>query len=139
MAPRETIAHLKAVPLFANCSAKQLRLIAEHGWEQEYPVGHILCEQGKRGDEFFVIVDGSARASRKGRTLRTFGPGDFFGEIGLLDNGERTATVTATTPVRCFILRRSDFKAAIYSEDIAVKLLYTMAQRLRAEITPEHD
>ncbi|MHB8630526.1 MAG: cyclic nucleotide-binding domain-containing protein [Candidatus Limnocylindria bacterium] len=136
---RETITHLKAVPLFSTCTVKQLLLIGEHGWEQEYPAGHVLCAEGKRGDDFFVILDGSARASRKGRTLRTLGPGDFFGEIGLLDNGERTATVTATTPLRCFILRRSDFKAAIYAEDIAVKLLYAMAQRLRAEITLPHD
>lgn len=79
-----------------------------------------------------MILDGIAEVSRGSKKVRALRAGDYFGEIALLDNAERTATVVATTPLRCFLLGRSEFKNLIYEEDIAVKLLFTMAQRLRA-------
>lgn len=132
MAEPGFVARLKVVPLFANLSQKQLRKLADHGWVGEFPEGKVLCAEGRPGDNFFVILDGSALASRRGKKIRTLKAGDYFGEIALLDNAERTATVTASGPLRCFLLGRSDFKAALYEEDIAVKLLHTVAQRLRA-------
>ncbi|HEX9494954.1 MAG TPA: cyclic nucleotide-binding domain-containing protein [Candidatus Limnocylindria bacterium] len=126
------VARLKRVPLFANLSQKQLRRVSDHGWVAEFPEGKVLCTEGRPGDSFFVILEGFALASRRGRKIRTLKAGDYFGEVALLDNAERTATVTAIGPTRCFMLGRSDFKAALYEEDIAVKLLYTVAQRLRA-------
>lgn len=123
---------LKSVPLFANLSRKQLGTITEHGWVSEFQAGKVLCAEGRSGDNFFVLLDGFALAHRKGKKIRTLKKGDYFGEVALLDNAERTATVTTIGPVRCFMLGRSDFKAALYEEDIAIKLLVTMAQRLRA-------
>lgn len=123
---------LKGVPLFGNLSQRQLRRVASRGWEHAFPAGRVLCDEGRPGDDFFVILEGTAEASRRGRKLRKLGPGDYFGEIALLDNADRTATVIATAPLRCFLLGRSEFKSVIYEEDIAVKLLFTVAQRLRA-------
>ena len=126
------VERLKTVPLFANLSRKQLGKIAEHGWVSPFPAGKVLCAEGRSGDNFFVLLEGLALAHRKGKKIRTLKPGDYFGEVALLDNAERTATVTTIGPVRCFMLGRSDFRAALFEEDIAVKLLITMAQRLRA-------
>lgn len=132
MASSELVTRLKAVPLFASLSNRQLQRLASRGWLGDLPPGHVLCTEGKVGDDFFVILEGTAAAHRKHRKLRTLTTGDYFGEIALLDNGERTATVTSVTAIRVFTLGRSDFKAALYEEDIAVKLLMTMAERLRA-------
>lgn len=123
---------LKAVPLFANLSRKQLNKLIDVGWIGTFKEGKVLCAEGRGGDDFFVILEGHAQATRGGRKIRTLKPGDYFGEVALLDNAHRTATVTAIEPMRCFMLARSDFKAALYEEDIAVKLLTTMATRLRA-------
>lgn len=128
----DLVARLKSVPLFANLSQRQLRKLVDIGWMGTFKDGKVLCAEGRPGDDFFVILEGQAQASRKGRAIRTLKVGDYFGEVALLDNAHRTATVTAVGPLKCFMLGRSDFKAAIYEEDIAVKLLVNMAQRLRA-------
>src|SRR4030081_2922243 len=105
---------LKSVPLFANLSKSQLKNIVDRGWGAEFDSGKVLCAEGKSGDDFFVILVGSAIASRRNRKIRTLKPGDYFGEVALLDNADRTATVTAVAPLRCFMLGRSAFKAALY-------------------------
>jgi CRP/FNR family transcriptional regulator, cyclic AMP receptor protein len=130
---RETAKWLKTVPLFTGCSARQLRQIAERGSEREYPSGKNLTEQGKPGDDFFVILEGQADVYRDGRKVRTLSPGDYFGEIALLSvlkRSPRTATITARTPLRCFLLSKSEFRGVIYEQSIAVNLLHTLAQRL---------
>jgi len=125
---------LRDVPLFWACSARERRSIAGRGWERTYPEGAVLCEQGKRGDEFFVILDGSAEVVRDGRTIRRLGSGDHFGEVALLHPSikgiPRTATVTALTPMRCFVLNQHDFRVLIYEAEIAASLLRSLAQRL---------
>jgi CRP-like cAMP-binding protein len=126
------VKQLGTVALFANLSKRQLGRVASRGWERTFPAGRVLCQQDRGADDFFVILDGTAEASRGSKRVRTLRAGDYFGEIALLDNAQRTATVVATTPLRCFLLGRSEFKSLIYEEDIAVKLLFTMAQRLRA-------
>lgn len=123
---------LKAVPLFANLSRKQLNKLIDVGWIGTFKEGKVLCAEGRGGDDFFVILEGEAQATRAGRKIRTLTQGDYFGEIALLDNAHRTATVSALGPLACFMLARNDFKTALYTEDIAVKLLSTMAARLRA-------
>lgn len=132
MVGSDLAARLKAVPLFSNLSQRQLGRVASRGWEHTFPAGRVLCQEGRGGDDFFVILEGTAEATRRGRRLRPLAQGDYFGEIALLDNAERTATVIATSPLRCFLIGRSNFKSVIYEEDIAVKLLFTIAQRLRA-------
>ena len=132
MGIKETAAHLKRVPLFQNCSARQLRDIAGRGRERSFPEGHVIVQQGKLGHEFFVILDGEVEVRRNGRRIRTLREGDHFGELALLHSlvsrRPRAATGTATTPVRCFTLSVSEFKTVIYQSDIAVKLLYSVAE-----------
>src|SRR2546423_1648565 len=126
------VGRLKTVPLFANLSQRQLRMLAEHGWVGSFSEGKLLCREGTSGDDFFVLLEGRALAHRRGRKIRVLKPGDYFGEVALLDGADRTASVTTIGPVRCFLLGRSDFKAALRESDIAIKLLTTMASRLRA-------
>lgn len=136
MSQADTISKLKAVPLFEACSRRQLRRILTQGWERSYEAGQTVCEQGKLGDDFFVILEGRAEVRRGGRKVGTLGPGDHFGEIALLrtliERGSRTATVTALAPLRCFLLGKSQFHSVLYEEDVAVKILRAVAQRLDA-------
>jgi CRP-like cAMP-binding protein len=136
MSARETAGRLSAVPLFNGCSARQLRHIAARGHEVGYEPGKAITEQGRFGDHFFVILDGSAQVIRDGRKTGTLGPGDYFGEIALLlslmERTPRTATVVALTPVRCFLLSKGEFRTVIYEQNIAVNLLFTLARRLNA-------
>lgn len=127
---------LRRVPLFAGCTDKQLEFIASRVEEMDFPAGRTLCEEGKSGGDFFIILSGTAEARRSGKPLRRMNDGDFFGEISLLDNGPRTATVVASTSVRCLVLGPTQFQDVLYqNSDIAVKVLYTVAKRLRG--TPE--
>ena len=125
---------LKDVPLFWLCSARQRRSIAGLGWERTYQPGTVLCEQGKRGDEFFVILDGQVDVERDGRRLRSLRANDHFGELALLHPSitgiPRTATVTATTPVRCFVLRKRDFQVLLMEADMATSMLRSLVDRL---------
>src|SRR5512132_3335015 len=93
-------AELAAVPLFASLSEAELEELA--GWfdSKEAGEGVTLCGEGASGYSFFVLLDGRAVASSNGTLLATLGPGDFFGEIAILGDGRRTATVTTSTPVR---------------------------------------
>ena len=125
---------LKEVPLFRDCSSRQLRRIAGRGWERDYPAGSALCEEGGRGNDFFVILQGQADVTRKGKKVRTLGPGGHFGEIALLNllsRAPRSATVTARTPVRCFLLPKGAFREVIYEANIATNLLYGLAEYMR--------
>jgi CRP-like cAMP-binding protein len=128
---KEAAAHLKRVPLFQDCTGRQLRDIASRGRERSFPKGRILAEQGKHGDEFFVLLEGEVDVRRNGRRIATLRAGEHFGELALLQSlvsrRPRRATVTTTTPVRCFTLSVSQFKTVIYEGDVAVKLLYSVA------------
>ncbi len=134
MSTRETADRLGTVPLFRGCSARQLRHIAARGHEQTYEAGETITEQGKPGDDFFVILEGSARVVRNGRKVSLLGPGDYFGEISLLlslmERTPRTATVITETAIRCFLLSKGEFRSVIYERNIATNLLHNMAQML---------
>ena len=124
---------LKSVPLFAECDDKQLAFIATQVDEVDFVAGRDLCREGAAGGEFFIILSGTAEVRRQGRHLRELGPGDFFGEIALLDGGPRTATVTALSPMRCLVLSRGQFQSVIRQNAlIAVSVLQTLGERLRA-------
>src|ERR1044071_6380684 len=86
---------LQRVPLFANLSKKELGQLARSSEDLELEPGTVLCKEGQIGHEFFVLVDGTVRVTRKGRRVATFAGGDFVGEIALLEETPRTATVTA--------------------------------------------
>lgn len=124
---------LKAVPLFAECDDKQLAFIATQVDEVDFDPGRDLTREGAAGGEFFIILSGTAEVRRQGRHLRELGPGDFFGEIALLDGGVRTATVTAKTAMKCLVLSRGEFQNVIRQKaTIAVSVLQTLGERLRA-------
>ena len=101
---------LAQVPLFAACSKRELAGISRLMTEITVEAGKVLAEQGHLGNEFIVILEGRATVSRGGRTIRTLGPGDHFGEIALLDDDHRrTATVVADTDMEIAVLSRREF------------------------------
>lgn len=104
---------LKRAPLFAGLSKKELTALARVTDELAVDAGTVLCREGSLGREFFVIVDGSVEVTKGGKRLTSRGPGEFFGEIALLTTITRTATVTAATPLRCFVLTRGDFRRVL--------------------------
>jgi CRP/FNR family cyclic AMP-dependent transcriptional regulator len=124
---------LRQAPLFEGLSKKELTELARRSEDMELDAGTVLCKEGEIGQEFFVIVEGEVEVKRKGRRLGTRGAGDFIGEIALLEDIARTATVTAKTPVRVFVLTRPTFQHLV-NENPAVerKVLRTLARRLAA-------
>ena len=129
------VVRLRSVPLFGGCSDKELSFIASRADEVDLPQGKVLTEKGKSGGDFFIILEGKAEVEAAGGK-RTLGPGDFFGEIALIDNGPRTATVKTATPMRCLVLGHSQFRDVLHQNgEIAVKILRAVTQRLR-DATP---
>ena len=104
-------ARLKDVPFFSKLKKKELDVIATHADEVDVPAGKVLTKQGDLGDEFFVIESGSAEVARDGEVINELGPGDFFGEMALLKDDRRNATVTATTPMELIVMTRSSFRS----------------------------
>jgi CRP-like cAMP-binding protein len=133
MARRDAfIEHLQQVPLFAACSRKDLQTVAKRAEDVYVTAGKALVSEGETGHEFFVIIDGRARVTRKGRTVATIGPGDAFGELALLDKAPRNASVVADTDMELVVLGQREFAGLI--DDVpgfARKLLAGMAKRLR--------
>ncbi|SRR6266511_2493029 len=124
---------LRRIPLFGDCSDEELAFIATQVDDVEFQPGRVLCREGEPGGEFFVIVSGTAAVERRGEFLHRLGPGEFFGEIALLDGGPRTATVTVKEAMRCLVLGRSQFQNVIrQNTTIAVAVLQTLGERLRS-------
>ena len=134
MAGRDFIAHLSEVPLFSALSRKELNLVAKRAEDIEVPAGKVLCSEGEMGNQYFVILSGTARVSRRGRKVATLGPGRGFGELSLLDKHPRNATVVAETPMEVVVLGQREFAGLI--DDVpgfARKLLAALAGRLREQ------
>jgi CRP/FNR family transcriptional regulator, cyclic AMP receptor protein len=128
---------LKGAPLFDSLSRKDLTQLARVSEELEVEPGKVLCNEGEIGQEFFVIVDGKVKVTRKGRRVATRSSGQFVGEIALLEDVPRTATVTAETPVRLFVLTRKDFRHLLDTNpSVERKVLRALARRL-AEISSD--
>ena len=102
---------LSDVPIFSSLKKKELELIARQADEIDVPAGKVLAQQGEFGDQFFVIEQGSAEVVRDGDRVGELGPGDFFGEMALLDEDRRTATVTATSSMTLIVMTRASFRA----------------------------
>jgi CRP-like cAMP-binding protein len=123
---------LRTVPLFSSCTDKELTFIASRVDEVDVPAGTTLCKKGESGGDFFVILEGKADVDAAPGN-RTLGPGEFFGEIALVDNGPRTATVRSATPMRMLVLGHAQFRDVLHQNgEIAVKILRAVTQRLRA-------
>jgi CRP/FNR family transcriptional regulator, cyclic AMP receptor protein len=119
------------VPLFARLSRSELKRIAKVSDEIDVRRGKVLARQGARAREFFVILDGQADVRRDTRLLPPLGPGDFLGEIGLVTDCPRTATVTALTPMRLIVLTERAFRTVLADHpDIQRKVLEAVAVRL---------
>jgi CRP/FNR family cyclic AMP-dependent transcriptional regulator len=124
---------LRQVPLFSDLDRRELDSLASSFKERTFSAGDTVAAEGTGGVGFFVIEEGHASVSRGGEEIATFGPGDYFGEIALIDEGPRSATVTAETELRCYGLTSWEFRPLVETNaSIAWKLLQTMAKRLRA-------
>ena len=129
------VAALKHVPLFANCTPQELRFVASRTDEVSVPSGRQITRQGKPGEAFYVLLDGEADVEIDGKKRRTMKPGDFFGEISMLDRGLATATVTTRGPARLMVMSHMQFRDAIKASDtLLVKVLATMGERLRSDM-----
>ena len=128
---------LKGVPLFEGLSRKELVRLERVCEDVEVEPGKVLCQEGQIGHEFFVILDGKVQVTRKGGRVATLSNGDFVGEIALVTELPRTATVTAETPVRFFVLTRREFDAVLdQNPKVERKVLRALARRL-AETTSD--
>jgi CRP/FNR family cyclic AMP-dependent transcriptional regulator len=122
---------LKRVPLFTGCSKAELRELALVADELDLREGRTLVREGRPGREFFVLVEGTVRVTRGGRKLSELGAGDWFGEIALLTNTPRTATVTATSPIRVLVITDRSFRRVVeLMPTIALKVLASVGDRL---------
>jgi CRP/FNR family cyclic AMP-dependent transcriptional regulator len=125
------IAALKRAPLFDGLSRKELTQLARVSEDLDVPAGTALCTEGDTGHEFFVIVDGKVEVTRDGKRVTMRGGGEFVGEIALLENTTRTATVKAKTPLRVFVLTRKDFRALLDANPaVEHKILRALARRV---------
>ena len=135
----ERVRLLQGIWLFSTCTDDELGRIAALAEPREAETGDELTRQGEEGVEFFVIVEGDASAAVDGDEVGTIGPGGFFGEMALIDGGERVATVTATSPLKLLVLGRHDFNEMleVAMPQIAPKLLAVVGARIRA--IEDHD
>jgi CRP-like cAMP-binding protein len=125
---------ISKVPLFAGLSKKQLAQVASIADEVDLPKGRVLIREGDRGREFFVLVEGEVEVTMKGKKVRTMRGGEFFGEVALISDVPRVATVTALTPLRVLVIRDREFEALVEdTPQIALKVLQAVAERLPAD------
>jgi CRP/FNR family transcriptional regulator, cyclic AMP receptor protein len=128
-APAELV---QGVPLFADLDRRELQGVASSMKERTFNAGQAIATEGQTGIGFFVIAEGTAKVSQGGEERATLGPGDYFGEIALIDDGLRTASVTADSELKAYGLTSWEFRPLVESNaSIAWKLLKTMATRLR--------
>ena len=125
---------LKSVPLFAGCSKNELRQLAKTADEIDLRQGTVLTREGRPGREFFVLIDGTAEVTKKGKKIADLGPGDWLGEIALITDSPRTATVTATSPVDVLVITDRRFRSVVETmPSIALKVLACVGERLSSD------
>ncbi len=128
---------LRHVPLFAGCKTSALEEIGRLADEVDVPDGYTLIREGTFGEQFVLIVEGRVRIERGGRTLKTMGPGEFLGEIALIDHGRTTATATTEGPARLFVLTHQGFNTLLdQSPAIRLEIMAALANRIR-QLEPE--
>jgi CRP/FNR family transcriptional regulator, cyclic AMP receptor protein len=122
---------LKRAPLFSGCSKSELRALARSADELDLRQGTVITREGRPGREFFVLISGTAEVTKEGTSVAQLGAGDWFGEIALLTDSPRTATVTATTPVDVLVVTDRSFRNVVETmPSIALKILSTVGDRL---------
>jgi CRP-like cAMP-binding protein len=129
MAHEEFIAR---VPIFSNCTPDEIAAITSLAQDGYFQPGQIIVTQGAPGQAFYLIIAGRVEILRDGVSLGAFGPGDFFGEMSLLDQAPRSATIRALDPTQCLMLSSWDFRSLLEAQpSIAIKLLEVLSRRLR--------
>jgi CRP/FNR family cyclic AMP-dependent transcriptional regulator len=124
---------LARVPLFAALRKRELEFLASRVDEVSLQSGHTLIRQGEPTESFFILQTGHVQVIRAGQPKARLGPGEFFGEIGMLDRGPATATVVTDGPVQAMVLSHPQFQDAIKANDsLAMQVIAAMAERLRA-------
>jgi len=122
---------LRQVPLFADCSKQELREISLVADEIDLPAGYVLTREGASGQELVVIVEGKADVTRRGRKVNSVSSGDFIGEIAIVTESPRTASVKTTEPTFALVLTRRDFRALMKRvPSIQLKVLDSLAARM---------
>jgi CRP/FNR family cyclic AMP-dependent transcriptional regulator len=128
----DKIERLKEVPIFEGCSQRQLRGVAKIARVFDVAADTVLARSGEPGDEFFLIIDGTARAEVSAEKHVLLHPGEFFGEMSILDGGPRSATVVAATPVRLLVISRRHFSMLLKDvPGLTQTLLVTLSKRVR--------
>lgn len=128
----DAIAQLRRVPLFSGLSNKELGQVGRFLREQKYSAGSAIVLEGQSGHGLYVIQDGRASVRRKGRTVARFGPGDFFGEMAVLDGGPRTASVYADADIVCLTLASWEVKPLLKDQAaMTYKMLQEVVRRVR--------
>jgi CRP-like cAMP-binding protein len=128
----EYLEHLARVPLFSACNKTELKNLARRTNDIKVDAGQVIIRERQGAYDFFVVFEGQAEVTRDGQRVAVLGPGDFFGELALLDRGLRDATVTALTPMEIIVMAQWDFEQALdEAPQMTRKLLAGMARRLR--------
>ncbi|MGH9013786.1 MAG: cyclic nucleotide-binding domain-containing protein [Acidimicrobiia bacterium] len=127
-----TIAVLRAVPALQGCRDRQLARVARLVDEIEVEAGRVLMREGTPAGETFLIVEGEAAVALRGRVIATIGPGQFVGEMAMFEHGPRSATVTATTPMRLLVFGAREFASLLNEPGIGYQIAIQIAHRLRS-------
>ena len=136
--PRAPIDVLQRVPLFSGLGDRELEQVADRFQARSFREGATVVEEGATGTSFFVIAEGNASVNVAGDLKATLGPGDYFGEMAVVDEGVRSASVVAATDLRCYFLTPWDFRPLVEEHPaIAWTLLQNLARRLRAAQSPQ--
>jgi CRP/FNR family cyclic AMP-dependent transcriptional regulator len=126
---------IQKVPLFSRLDKKGLQSIAQIADELDLPAGKVMAEEGDRGREFFVLLDGEADVTKAGTSINTMRKGDFFGEIALVTKMPRTASVTATTDVRVLVINERDFSSLLKkTPNVSRQIAEALAERVAPEL-----
>lgn len=134
---KEIVAFLSRVPLFGGLKKRQVQNLARRFVERDYVAEKEIVTQGRAGEGLFLIISGHTKVIRQrgdGEKVQVnaFGPADFFGELALLDDGPRTASVITTDPTKCLVLTRWDFHGALREDaEMAITIMEEMAKRFR--------
>jgi CRP-like cAMP-binding protein len=130
------IDHLRNVPLFRGMPAFALETVADRASETTFNDGETVTREGEPGETFYIVTEGRLRVSQRGAAIRELGPGDFLGEISLVDGRPRTATVTAVGPVQALVIRRADFLEMIeFDSAVRLGILMALTERIRTADT----
>ena len=127
---------LQSIPLFAGLSKNELQELGRLSDEVDLPAGKHLVEQGEFSYEFFVIESGTADVTQEGQHIATLGPGDFFGEIGLVRSSRRTASVVATSPMSLIVMGRREFSAMA---DVIPHVADAIRRKLEERLGTDHE